>query len=333
MKMPDPLEQKLFYNTVLSQTFSNDGNYLLAGNIYGSVSVYDLPKALGPHKIDENDVLGPNYHFVPYPNQHVQSLVSTDNFLVTATSGEISGWDWKTVTSSKASKSKVSWMIQLPSNNDNYEKPDVNSMVYSKNSHLLYAGCGDNNIYVMNLEDGRIIRNLQGHTDYIHDLSLMNNQLASCSEDGTVRLWDFRKKESTSILTPHLVDRVARPKLGKWIGAIDFTEDWLLCGGGPSLSLWHMRTMEAATVFELPDQGIHVAEIYEERIIAAGAAPHVYHLTYQGETLAKVPTSSNTVYSIVYQETPQKVLSIAGSSNYLDVCTNFNYREVLLKFA
>lgn len=84
---------------------------------------------------------------------------------------------------------------------------------------------------------------------------------------------------------------------------------------------------------DLPDEGVHVASIYEERVIAAGIAPHIYHLTYQGETLAKVPTSSNAVYSIIYQETPQKVLSIAGSSNNLDICTNFNYRELMLKFA
>lgn len=329
----DAFDHKLFYNTVLSQTFSADGNYLLAGNIYGDVSVYDLSKALGPNKVEENELQGPNYRFPAHPDQHVASMVSTDNFLVTGTSGEISGWEWKTITSNKVPKSKVSWTVQIPANKDSYEKPDVNYMVYSEANHHLYTGCGDNNIYIINLEDGKVIRSLQGHTDYIHCLSLMGNQLASCSEDGTVRLWDLRTRENTNILTPQLVDKVARPRLGKWIGAVDFTEDWLLCGGGPSLSLWHMRTMEAATVFELPDQGIHVARIYQERVIAGGAAPHVYHLTYQGETMAKVPTSSNTVYNIVYQETPQKVLSIAGSSNNLDVCTNFNYREIMLRFA
>lgn len=327
------MDQKLLYNTVLSQTFSPDRNYLLAGNVYGDVSVFDLSKVLGPNKIEENELQGPNYRFTAHPDQQVACMLSTENFFITGTCGEIAGWDWKMVTSSKALNSKVSWSIQIPTNKDSYEKPDVNYMVYSKSNNLLYAGCGDNNIYIINLEDGRVLRDMRGHTDYIHCLAIMDNQLASCSEDGSVRLWDLRKKENTNVLTPHLVDKVARPRLGKWIGAIDFTEDWLLCGGGPSLSLWHMRTMEAATIFDLADQGIHVAEIHEERVIAAGAAPHMYHLTYQGETLAKVPTSSNTVYSVIYQETPQKVLSAAGSSNLLDVCTNFNYREMILRFA
>ncbi|XP_078044626.1 THO complex subunit 6 [Augochlora pura] len=330
--MSETFNHKVFYNTVLSQAFSADGNFLFAGNIYGDVSVFELSKALGPHKVEENELQGPTHQFAAHPTQQVMSMVSTDNFLVTGSSGEVCGWNWKMVTSNKTPKIKVSWTIQLPVNKDSYEKPDVNYLVYSKPNNVLYAGCGDNNIYVISLEDGRIIRSLQGHTDYVHCLSLMGSQLASSGEDGTVRLWDLRKKENTNILTPHLVDKVARPWLGKWIGAIDFTDDWLLCGGGPSLSLWHMRTMEAATVFDLPDEGIHVANIYEERVIAAGTVPHVYHLTYQGETLAKVPTSSYTVYSIVYQETPQKMLSIGGSSNNLDVCTNFNYRELMLKF-
>lgn len=56
---------------------------------------------------------------------------------------------------------------------DNYDKPDINCMVYSTTNHLLYAGCGDNNIYIISLEDGKILRTMQGHTDYIHGLALM----------------------------------------------------------------------------------------------------------------------------------------------------------------
>ena len=43
-----------------------------------------------------------------------------------------------------------------------------------------------------------------------------------------MRLWDLRNKENTNILKPYLDNKVSRPKLGKWIGAVDFTEDWLV---------------------------------------------------------------------------------------------------------
>ncbi|KAK0174782.1 hypothetical protein PV327_010512 [Microctonus hyperodae] len=332
--MVDSLKDlKLFYNTVLCQTFSPDGKHLVAGNIYGDIAVYDLKKTLGPNQTPEDELLGPTYKFTAHSDQQVQSMVSTDNFLVTATTGEIVGWDWSVVTSNKASKIKSSWTIQIPVDKDSSEKSDVNYMVYSKDNHVLYVGCGNNKIYNVNLDNGKILKSLDGHESYIHSLALMGNQLASGSEDGSVRLWDLRMNENINVLQPYLVEKIARPKLGKWIGAVDFSEDWLLCGGGPSLSLWHLRTMEPATVFNLPDQGIHDAKIFEDRVITGGTIPHVYHLNYQGEVVAEVPTSSNTVYSIVYQETPQSLLSIVGSSNNIDICTNFNYRELILKFA
>ncbi|KAJ8676208.1 hypothetical protein QAD02_011994 [Eretmocerus hayati] len=330
--MSDNANSKLFYNTVLCQTFSADGQYLIAGNIYGDISVYNLSSVLGPKRA-ENEVLGPTYQFKAYPDQQVQSMLTTSNFLVTGTCGEISGWDWKIVTSSKASKIKPSWVVQIPMKKDSLEKADVNCMIYSKENHIVYAGCGDNKVHIINLDNGKIVGSLSGHTDFIHSIALSGQQLASGGEDGTVRLWDLKNRENTNILQPHLDDKVARPKLGKWIGAVDFTEDWLLCGGGPKLSLWHVRTMEAATVFNLPDEGIHVADIYEERIIVGGTMPYLHHVTYQDVPLAKIPVSSNTVYNIAYQEQPRKILSIGGSSNNIDVCTNFNYREMVLKFA
>lgn len=331
--MPESINQKLFYNTVFCQTFSPDGKFLIAGSVYGDISVFDFLKTFEPIQIDNYDYQGPTYKFTAYVNQCVQSMVSTDDFLITATFGEIAGWDWKVVMSNKASRKNILWTIQIPSDKDTSEKPDVNHMVYSKEKNLLYAGCGDNKIYVINLQNGIVLGCMEGHENYIHCLTQLGNQLASASEDGTVKFWDLRNQEYTSTLTPSLNNQVRRPKLGKWIGAVDFTEDWLLCGGGPSLSLWHLRMMETATIFDLPDEGIHVASIHDERIIAGGCMSAVYHLNYQGEVLAKVPTSSNTVYSIVNCEKPQKILSISGSSNNIDICTNFNYREFILKFA
>lgn len=90
--------------------------------------------------------------------------------------------------------------------------------------------------------------------------------------------------------------------------------------------------MEPATIFDLPDEGLHVANIHEERIIAGGAMSYLHHSTYQGTPLAKVPVSSSTVFSVVYKKKQHKMLSVAGSSNKIDICTNFNYREVVVKF-
>lgn len=46
-------------------------------------------------------------------------------------------------------------------------------MVYSNESHLIYAGCGDNKIHVINLDSGKILSSLTGHTEFIHSISLL----------------------------------------------------------------------------------------------------------------------------------------------------------------
>jgi len=77
---------------------------------------YRLSKILGPSKVEENDLQGPNYCFTAHQDQEIACMLSTENFLVIGTRGEISGWDWKMITSNKASKSKASWSIQIPAN-------------------------------------------------------------------------------------------------------------------------------------------------------------------------------------------------------------------------
>lgn len=80
-----------------------------------------------------------------------------------------------------------------------------------------------------------------------------------------------------------------------------------VCGGGPKLSLWHMRSLSVTTVFPLEDSGIHVAMFYDDRILAGGAAPHLYHFSYSGDVFAQVPSSSTSIYSVVCQDSPHKV--------------------------
>lgn len=176
-------------------------------------------------------------------------------------------------------------------------------------------------------------------------------QLVSSSEDGSVKIWDMRDKQVTNKIFPHLEERVARPSLGKWVGAVALSDNWLvsvsflhkahcrllmclffqLCGGGPKLSLWHLHSLDVTTSFDLQNEnGIHVAEFYEDRILAGGAAPYFYQLSYNNDVYAEIPSSSTAVYSVVHQETPNKVLCISGSSPNIDVCTNFSYRDQIL---
>lgn len=55
-----------------------------------------------------------------------------------------------------------------------------------------------------------------------------NNDLISGGEDGLVNIWDLREKLPVNNVKPYENNKIARPDLGKWIGAVDLNEDWLV---------------------------------------------------------------------------------------------------------
>ncbi|CAB3239143.1 unnamed protein product [Arctia plantaginis] len=319
---------KILYNTVLSQTLSPCGKYLVAGNIYGQIAVFNLERILNPEPLSLDYNKPKHIHNIESGYQ-ICSLTSTDAALIIGTVNEILGYDWKTVTSAKVSKPL--WRIKI-SSETSMEQIDVNSLWLSEDEAKLYAGCGDNNIYVYNMDDGRLLSTFKGHTDFVHSVHGKNQQLISASEDGSVILWDTRTRTLQNKLTPHTNSKVNRPDIGKWVGSAALNDDWIVCGGGPRLALWHLRSLDAVTVFDIPDHGIHVSFFHDDCVFAGGAAKHLYQLCYSGDVKVELPVSATTVYSAVLRTTPNKVLAIAGSSPEIDLCTSFNYRDQILHF-
>ncbi|XP_044271762.1 THO complex subunit 6 [Tribolium madens] len=319
---------KSFYNTVLSQTFTPCGNYLVVGDIYGTISVFHLSKLTNQgSSITKEDQL-PKNTFTIKEDVQINSLLTTKSFLVVGTVGEILGYAWKNVKTSK--KPSCSWSIEIPNSKDSFDKPDVNCLVLENENNLLFAACGDNNVYIFNIETRKEVRSLRGHKNYIHCINFFNNKLVSGGEDGLVLLWDVRGGPPVSRIEPHTRDKVARGELGPWIGGVGINDDWLLCGGGPRLSLWHLRSLNVSTVFPIDDKGIHVAEIYQDRIFAGGRSSLFYQMSFNGDIITEIPTSPVTSYSAVHQEEPFQTLCIAGSSPKIDVCSNFIYKNLQL---
>ncbi|CAG5051224.1 unnamed protein product [Parnassius apollo] len=321
---------KIIYNTVLCQTFSPCGKYLIAGNIYGQIAVFDLDSILNPViELLTADYNRPKHLHLLGNGAQICSLASTENFLIVGTVNEISGWDWKSIVHSKLSKPK--WVVKITSQSS-FEQTDVNSLWYSEQENKIYAGCGDNKVYVYDLEDGKLVNKYDGHNDYIHSIHGRAQQLISAGEDGLVMLWDTRTGKSHIKLEPHANAKVARPDIGKWIGSATLGDDWIVCGGGPRLSLWHLRSLDAVTVFDIPDHGIHVSFFHDDCVVAGGAAKYLYQLSYSGEVKVELPVSATTVYSAILRTNPNNLLAIAGSSPEIDICTSFNYRDQVLHF-
>lgn len=128
--------------------------------------MYSLSKIINPESNVTKEDQSPKNRFTVQEDVQINSLVTTDKNLLVGAFGEIYGYLWKAVKTSK--DAKPSWKIELPNAKDSFDKADVNCMLLSKDKDLLYAGAGDNNIYIFNLDGGRLERTLPGHSNYIH---------------------------------------------------------------------------------------------------------------------------------------------------------------------
>lgn len=121
-----------------------------------------------------------------------------------------------------------------------------------------------------------------------------------------------------------------RQEYGKWQGTVSVTDDWLICGGGPKASMWHPRSMECTNILEFPGK-VHCSEFIDDMIIIGGEHQSIHEYSFNGDKIADIPISGAAIYSVVWQKEPYKFISVGGCSNVLDICTNFNYRDVIVK--
>ncbi|XP_064619164.1 THO complex subunit 6 homolog [Lineus longissimus] len=325
--------QKL-YTTVYCQCFSPCGKYLAACDNFGRVALFNLSNALAA---DATDSSWKPCHIFQAHDGPIYSLASSKDFLISAGTGDIKGWNWSDVINKIP---KIVWALSIP-NTGNFDNPETNSIALdNKNgpSHL-FAGCGDNNIHMWDLESGHLMKSFEGHTDYVHSVILRNNcrECISGSEDGTVRVWDVRSPhEAVHMIEPYKQEECSRPQMGKWIGCVatDPGDDWLVCGGGPQLSIWFLRSLTFTTVFETPQTCQQHAMFYDDEIISAGTSGVVHHWNVNGESRSHVPCSPGSVFNVNINTNSDsnKVLSVAGNCSKIDVCTNFGYTAFSLDF-
>ncbi|KAM9541509.1 THO complex subunit 6 homolog [Salvelinus alpinus] len=314
--------------SVFSQSFSPCGRFLAAGNNYGEIAVFSLSSALSPDATDlsQTPILTFTAHEGP-----VFSLFSTDSHLLSAGNGEISAWSWAELIKRNT---KAAW-TRRPNYKSSLEIPEINAMIVNPTENSLVIGGGDNNIHIMDLESGVFKSVLQGHTDYIHCLSVREREgeILSGSEDGAVRIWDHRTGQSVHCIEVYKYEECARPQYGKWISCLTTESDWMLCGGGPSLSLWHLRSMSPTSIFPLSGCQ-RQANFYQDMILSVGEGQCVSHCLLGGEVKAQIPCTPHSLNTLALNlnSTDNRVLTVGGSSHQIDVFTNLSYRTFSLSF-
>lgn len=326
-----------YYTVIYSQCFSPCNKYLVAASNYGEIAVFTVSHFLSVEEEDGgNSQRCPFYKFSAHTGS-IFAMVMSEDFLISGGNGEIFAWNWDKLKKKSAEKC---WALSIPQG-ESIVQPEVNALVVSgrdSEQKLLIAGCGDNKIYVWDIETRTLLSMLDRHSDYIHDLALASNgmQLYSAGEDGAVLSWDVRTlRRETFHIEPFKHEELQRPRFGKWIGcvSVETGDDWLVCGGGPSLCIWHIPMSSPATCLVDLARPAHVAHFYDDMVVAGGGEPNLYHWTFSGDLKAKIETSASSLYSVAFHlGPPQKGLCVAGSSCKIDVCTNFLYRDFSLQF-
>lgn len=141
-------------------------------------------------------------------------------------------------------------------------------------------------------------------------------------------------------MEPYKNKKLERRKFGKWLSDVSIDGDWLITGGGPAPSMWHLRAMAPTVIPELPDHcsAVFVTKLVksEDRVVFGGqfGGNLVYHYNLNGQLMAEIKTESSCIYSV--ESTVQKdfkLMSLGGASNKMTLCThNFSYPDNSVSF-
>ncbi|KAF6271807.1 THO complex 6 [Rhinolophus ferrumequinum] len=263
--------------TIFSQSVSPCGKFLAAGNNYGQIAIFSLSAALSSEAKEESKKPAVTFQAHDGP---VYCMVSTDRHMFSAGDGEVKAWLWAEILKKGC---KELWHRQPPYRTS-LEVPEINALLLIPKENALILAGGDCQLHMMDLETGSFTRALRGHTDYIHCLALRERspEVLSGGEDGAVRLWDLRSAKEVQTIEVYKHEECSRPHNGRWIGCLATDSDWMVCGGGPALTLWHLRSSTPTTIFPMRAPQKHVTFYQDLVLTAAGNSCRVDVFTNLG---------------------------------------------------
>lgn len=111
----------------------------------------------------------------------------------------------------------------------NVHQNGITSVSFSPDQQSLLTTGFDNNIHILGMKSGRILKELRGHTSYVNTaLWLDESTIISGSHDGSVKLWDLAKVECIASVIPKDEKSLSPPPIKSICEFIASTEDTFL---------------------------------------------------------------------------------------------------------
>eukprot|EP00871_Galdieria_phlegrea_P003998 jgi/Galph1/459/GphlegSOOS_G5251.1 len=214
---------------------------------------------------------------------------------------------------------------------------ETNGMVIEPKRNWLISACGDSKAYIYDIERVKLVAELQGHQEYLHDVvldSMSSSLLATCSEDCTVRLWDLRtlkcvrlidRRSEFAILELCIADgsegkhRTSGSK--RFISAALFDSDTnlLLIGDGSrNLSAYSIGSGDLIKSVALQSAPSRLRSFQQNFLLSCFDDSIVRYWNWSLEPVAEARTSSKSVFDVSVS-TSESTFVTSGSSEFLDV--------------
>ena len=323
-------ERQLCYLNIYSLKVSPCAKYLAAATNAGSVAIFDINNGeIETGKSSRADFTQSKELSVLASKAY--SLASTPHLLICGDSrGIIRSWRWDQMSSPKPSVASAIDICEISKGIQGCH--DINSLTTNssndENSYL-FAGCGDSNIYCFDLSCGKLVHTLQGHKDFVHQVvySKAKRLLLSCSEDGTIKIWDMRTRQPINSIVPS--ERPGISSSGSWIGSlcIDKAGDWIAFGGGSQAGIYNIPTASFAASLEPAGLQVHATRFVDGKLLIGGQSPILYCYSVDGRPLSEIPLAVKGVFAL---ETclSNTILCVAGIGPKVDLIRHFAYRAL-----
>lgn len=107
------------------------------------------------------------------------------------------------------------------------------------NNNLLMTGSYDKTIKIWNVDTGKLLRTLTGHTRGVRTLAFDEQKLISGGLDGTIKVWNYRTGKCISTYTGH----------SEGVISVDFHDKVIVSGSADStVKVWHVDTRTCYTL-------------------------------------------------------------------------------------